>query len=139
MEGALYVADTYNNKIKQVYPHPREARTFAGTGRAGLRDGPLEQAEFDEPAGISAAGGKLYVADTNNHVIRVIDPVSRQVSTLVLREIPRLARWETPVERIEPRAVRAGDAELQIVLDLPEGCKWNPAAPVEVFSSVAGG
>src|SRR6185436_7041557 len=29
--------------------------------------------KFDEPAGISYAGGKLYIADTNNHQIRVID------------------------------------------------------------------
>ena len=33
---------------------------------------------FDEPAGISAAAGKLYVADTNNHLIRVIDLRSRE-------------------------------------------------------------
>jgi sugar lactone lactonase YvrE len=86
VDGVLYVADTYNNKIKQVFPATRAARAFAGSGRAGLRDGSLEEAEFDEPAGISAAGGRLYVADTNNHAIRVIDLAARRVCTLDLRE-----------------------------------------------------
>ena len=47
-------------------------------------------ATFNEPAGISAAGGKLYVADTNNHAIRVVElaPPNR-VTTL---EIEGLAR-----------------------------------------------
>ncbi|MEE8452997.1 MAG: thioredoxin-like domain-containing protein [Thermoguttaceae bacterium] len=69
-EGTLYVADTYNNKIKAINPTDGTTRTIAGTGQPGLDDdGPT----FNEPAGISAAFGRLYVADTNNHVIRVID------------------------------------------------------------------
>ena len=55
---------------------------------------------FDEPAGITAAGDKLFVADTNNHVIRVIDlQRGNEVSTL---SIPTLA----------PPAAAAGDARL---------------------------
>ncbi|MBN2579575.1 MAG: hypothetical protein JXB10_11345 [Pirellulales bacterium] len=69
-EGKLYVADTYNHKIKTVDPAGGETRTIAGTGRRGARDDP---AEFNEPGGLSAAGGKLYVADTNNHAVRVIE------------------------------------------------------------------
>ena len=84
VDGVLYVADTYNNKIKQVFPRTMSATTLAGAGRAGLRDGSFEEAEFDEPAGISAAGGRLYVADTNNHAIRVMDLNRRSVSTLTV-------------------------------------------------------
>lgn len=65
----LFVADTYNHKIKVVDPKTGETRTLVGTGRAGTTDDPPE---FNEPGGISAADGKLYVADTNNHLIRVI-------------------------------------------------------------------
>ena len=76
----LYVADTYNNKIKVIDPADGTTRTIAGTGKPGREDDP---AQFDEPAGISAAAGKLYVADTNNHLIRVIDlDRDHQVSTL---------------------------------------------------------
>ena len=41
------------------------------------------QATFNEPAGITAAGGKLYVADTNNHAIRVVELAApHRVTTL---------------------------------------------------------
>ena len=34
---------------------------------------PADPAEFDEPAGLTAAAGRIYVADTNNHLIRVVE------------------------------------------------------------------
>ncbi len=71
-EGALYVADTYNNKIKRLSPDGR-SETFAGTGEEGLRDGEAVEACFDEPQGLAVAGGALYVADTNNHALRAVD------------------------------------------------------------------
>ena len=80
--GRIYVADTYNHKIKVIDPAARESRTLAGTGEAGLEDGPLDEASFHEPAGLSAAGDKLFVADTNNHAVRVIDLEKGLVSTL---------------------------------------------------------
>ncbi len=75
--GKIYVADTYNNKIKVVDAKTGETKTIAGTGEAGLADSP---AQFDEPAGIAYAKGLLYVADTNNHLVRVIDLASGRVS-----------------------------------------------------------
>jgi len=68
--GLLYVADTYNNKIKVIDPGDGTTRTLAGSGRPGRSDDPPT---FDEPAGITAADGRLFVADTNNHLIRVIE------------------------------------------------------------------
>ena len=80
--GALYVADTYNHKIKRVLPATRSAFTLLGTGEAGHRDGPGSQALFSEPSGLSIADGKIYVADTNNHQVRVADLESGEVTTL---------------------------------------------------------
>ena len=78
-DGHLYVADTYNNKIKTVDLKTGAARTLVGRPEAGKADSP---ARFDEPAGISYAAGKLYVADTNNHLIRTIDLKTNDVKTL---------------------------------------------------------
>src|SRR5690606_25130856 len=78
--GKLYVADTYNDKIKVIDLQTSACRTLVGTGKSGSADNP---AQFDEPAGISFAANKLYVADTNNHLIRVIDlSQNNAVSTL---------------------------------------------------------
>ncbi len=87
-DGKLYVADTYNSKIKLLDPVKRTCVTFLGGEPPGWLATPL----FHEPGGISYAGGKLYVADTNAHRIRIVDVQTKTVSTLKLQgvEAPRL-------------------------------------------------
>ena len=84
-EGVLYVADAYNHKIKKVYPENRASFSFLGSGEVGFEDGVGSAATFFEPGGVSAAHGKLYIADTNNHAVRVADLGSGEVRTLEIR------------------------------------------------------
>ena len=84
-DGVLYVADTYNNKIKRAFPNTRSVLTLLGTGEAGFRDGEGNQALFHEPTDVSVAAGKLYIADTNNHAIRVADLSTNEVISLELK------------------------------------------------------
>ena len=79
---AIYIADMYNHRIKRIDPRTRRVVGYAGTGRPGHQDGAVAKAEFYEPGGLSVAGDRLYVADTNNHVVRVIDLGSGEVRTL---------------------------------------------------------
>ena len=81
-DGALWVVDSYNNKIKRIDPATRESRAVFGSGAVGADDGAWGAASFFEPADVSALGGKLYIADTNNHAIRVADLANGAVSTL---------------------------------------------------------
>ncbi len=83
-DGLLYVADTYNHKIKRLNPRTRELETLIGTGKSGKANGPARQAELNEPNGLCFARGKMFIADSNNHLIRVYDPKSGLVSTLNL-------------------------------------------------------
>jgi len=89
----LFVADTYNHKIKAFDLATGLMTTLAGTGRAGHRDGPAASAEFHEPGGLSVAGRTLYVADTNNHVVRTLDLETGMVGTLELRGLTPPAAW----------------------------------------------
>jgi DNA-binding beta-propeller fold protein YncE len=136
-QGRIYVADTYNNKIRVVQPKTGATTTLAGTGRPGRSDSP---AQFDEPAGITAADGKLYVADTNNHLIRVIDLKDGRVSTLSLAGLtppkppaassrPSLAG--AAQERLPLAVVRPekGTIRFDVSLKFPPGFKINPQAP----------
>jgi len=82
--GACYIADTYNHKVKRLYPALRRVETVLGTGKPGRGEGP--EAAFFEPGGLSAAAGRLYVADTNNHRICVADLGAGTVTTLPLGE-----------------------------------------------------
>jgi hypothetical protein len=77
--GKLFIADTYNNKIKICDPTTQTVKTFAGDGQPGDQD---DSPRFYQPGGLSVAGNSLYVADTNNHKIRVIEISSRAVKTL---------------------------------------------------------
>ncbi len=83
-DGVLYVADTYNHKVKRVLPKTRSVFTVAGTGASGHVDGPFAQARFSEPSGLSIANGMMYIADTNNNAIRVANMETNEVATLEL-------------------------------------------------------
>jgi len=50
-EGVVYIADTYNHKIKKILPNTRGSFTVLGSGQAGSLDGPGKQAQFSEPSG----------------------------------------------------------------------------------------
>ncbi|MCL4867462.1 MAG: redoxin domain-containing protein [Anaerolineae bacterium] len=80
-DGLIYLADTYNSKIKRLNPATREVTTFLG-GERGWQDGVGATAQFDEPGGLTAARGRLYIADSNNHAIRTADLQTGQVKTL---------------------------------------------------------
>jgi DNA-binding beta-propeller fold protein YncE len=82
----VYVADTYNDKLKRLDPMTRRVTSWAG-GEAGHEDGDLAAARFWEPSGLSLAGRRLYVADTNNHAVRLIDLDAGTVRTLEIRGV----------------------------------------------------
>jgi uncharacterized protein (TIGR03437 family) len=73
--GNIYVADTFNSRIRKVSP-AGIITTVAGGGRGGLGDGgPATAASLDNPNGVAVdAAGNLYVADTHNSRIRKVSP-----------------------------------------------------------------
>jgi hypothetical protein len=143
-DGTLYVADTYNSKIKVLDPAADEIETVFGLGGlGGFRDGAAAEAAFDEPGGLDYADGLLYVADTNNHAIRVIDLASGEVSTLSFPnpELLQIENRPTVIAGnaaaglhidIPAQSLAAGDGEIELRISLPEGYKLNNLAP---FSS----
>lgn len=74
-DGALYIADTYNHRLRVLDLVAKQLGTAAGSER-GWADGTAGSAKLDEPGGLSVANGKVYVADTNNQLIRVFDPAT---------------------------------------------------------------
>lgn len=81
-QNYLWVADTYNHKIKRVDPRTGNCQMMLGQGTAGHQDGQSIKARFSEPSGLSAIAAHLYVADTNNHAIRRIALDTLEVTTL---------------------------------------------------------
>jgi DNA-binding beta-propeller fold protein YncE len=131
----VLIADTYNDKIKLLDPKSRSVETFLGTGTEGQTDG--KEASFYEPGGISLAGDKLFVADTNNQAIRVVDLKTKETSTLKIRRLK-------PPKQTEPRAISPNLKEINLSgvelsesdknavifnVELPEDFHLNPDAP----------
>ncbi len=136
-DGLIYVADTYNHKIKLVDPVRRTATTLIGNGMRGFKDGSFSEAEFNEPSGLVMIGNRLYIADCNNHQIRVADLHTRTVSTLRFSDLAPVAErtMDTFAGReikLQPNKVRPGAARISIGLSLPEGYNLYDLAPFYV-------
>lgn len=137
------VADTYNHRIKLVDPEKRAVEAWIGSGVAGLKDGVGLAARFSEPSGFAITPDErtLYIADTNNHAIRVLDIDSKRVTTLELTGVPRsMSRDHPRARRLAdlPGAVRItsdalvlepnGEATLRLALSLPAGHEYTKGA-----------
>jgi hypothetical protein len=77
----IYLSEATANVIRMI--KNGEVTTIAGTGVAGLRDGPGAQAMLNVPTGIALGpDGALYLADSSNHVIRrIANDAARTVTT----------------------------------------------------------
>jgi len=146
--NTVFVADSYNHKIKVLDVASATIQTFAGDGTAGYKDGPASEARFSEPAGLalSADGNTLYVADTNNFLIRKVDLATKEVSTLALSGVPpprsttsasssqaaltSLTNPRSTVVMVDPPVPVPLDKEVTLMLDirLPEGYKYTKGA-----------
>lgn len=71
--GNLYIADTQNQRVRKV--SNGVITTIAGTGTFGYSGdgGPATQATLASPSGVAVdSSGNVYIADTNNHLIRKV-------------------------------------------------------------------
>jgi thiol-disulfide isomerase/thioredoxin len=135
-EARLYVADTYNNKIKLIDPTTGQTQTLIGAGPAGFADGPALKAELNEPGGLVFDQGKLYIADTNNNLIREYDPANKLVTTLQIADASRLlpsapspAKFVGSAVTLGAQHVAPGSSGIVLNVTIPAGYKFNAAAP----------
>ncbi len=136
----LYIADTYNSKIKLLDPLSSEITTLWGEEH-GWRDG--AQPLFYEPGGLDLADGILYVADTNNHSIRMIELATGQTNTLVLSGIEQ---FSTPAQQqlgteleLPLQTLREGMGSAVLDVHTPTGYKFNDLAPSSIQWEAEGG
>jgi hypothetical protein len=143
----LLIADTYNHKIKVLDPVARSVKSFAGAGKPGQSDG--ARPSFYEPGGLAVAGDKLYVADTNNHAVRVVDLKTKETKTLQIKGLQPPATNQSAASadvapnaeeiKLAPQKIRTGQSRLLINVELPPGYHLNPTAPQRYKVSVEQG
>jgi thiol-disulfide isomerase/thioredoxin len=128
--GSVFIADSYNHKVKKLDVAKREVKTVIGTGKAGNG---LSPAQLSEPAGVSAIKGKLFIADTNNHRVCVVDLKSGAMSELKIDGLqpPPAPKESTAagdskgVIDVAPQSVAGESLTFEVRLKLPEGFKLN--------------
>jgi sugar lactone lactonase YvrE len=81
--GRIIVADTYNDRIRAIYPDGTVS-TIAGSGTSGLADGPAAASAFHTPSGVAVDPAlNIYVADFGNVAIRPDQGLVRPVSVAI--------------------------------------------------------
>ena len=79
---SLFVADTNNHRVRRIELATNHVTTLAGSGAAGLDDGPPGEATFSQPIGVAVdLDGTVYVTEVNNNDIRRVDTLGN-VTTL---------------------------------------------------------
>jgi thiol-disulfide isomerase/thioredoxin len=80
-DGSVTLSDAGHHRVVLLRPDEAEA-TVIGTGFRGWVDGPLQGASFSSPQGTAWLDDALYIADTENHVIRRVDWATEDVTTV---------------------------------------------------------
>jgi thiol-disulfide isomerase/thioredoxin len=139
-DGNLFIADSYNHKIKQFDIQRGKCETWLGTGKPG--DG-LDPVQFAEPAGLAIHGETLFIADTNNQRILTVDLKTKQAKEFSISGLtsPQPIAEEAAaddddeddsIKEVDRQTVKPGEkVHVQVRFTLPEGYKLNEEAPVK--------
>lgn len=130
-DGDLLVADSGTHTIKRIDKAGNISLVAGNEGRSGSADGDAGTALFNAPIGIAALDAKIYVADTYNDRIRVIE--NGQVRTLAGSETGfadgTAAKFNTPtglaIWNGKLLVADAGNFRIRVVE--PDGSVWTLA------------
>lgn len=84
-DGDLIIADSHNDRIRRIDRQTQIITTIAGSGDTGFDGdgGPATDAMLNSPGGVAVApNGDIYIADTLNYRIRMIDHASGNIHTV---------------------------------------------------------
>ena len=130
-DGALYLTDTYNSKIKKLNPQTGDVATVFGGGGS-----------LDEPGGLAFDGNTLYVADTNDSAIKTVNLMAKTATPLKLAGLsaPQLGALPEAVATKEDTKILAPGATVNLVFtpQIPKGYHLNYEAPMKVEIKTTG-
>jgi len=120
--GAIYVADTWKNRVQKFDLKTGASTTVAGTGEKGFSGdgGPATEAKFDGIHCVSLTGDNLYLADLANRRIRVVNLKNGMVKTVAgngQKGIPSDGAVAVEAPLVDPRAVIADEKGNVFILE----------------------
>ncbi len=121
-DDIVYFVDSETSSIREIDLKTQYVRTIVGHGlfAFGYKDGKTGESLFQHPLGLCATANKIFVADTYNSSIRVIDQDNDSVSTLIGKQgMSTICRLNDPIcdtlELYEPSDVKWYQDKLYIV------------------------
>lgn len=134
-QSGVFIADTYNHAIRRYDPAKEELFNVTGKAIRGDKNGKNEVALFNEPNDVLKVGEKIYIADTNNHSIKMIDYIKGEVSTLPIlppnKSEEMLEKYQEDLPNVIRKTalnVKSG-AGVKARILLEDGWKINKEAP----------
>jgi sugar lactone lactonase YvrE len=112
--GDIYLADTWNNRVRKIDAKTGIISPLAGTGQKGFSGdgGPARQAQFGGVycIALDPKGDALFLADLDNRRIRRVDITTGLVTTVAgngQRGVPQDGAEARSAPLVDPRAVAA--------------------------------
>jgi DNA-binding beta-propeller fold protein YncE len=123
-DGVVYIADTWNNRVRRIDPKTAVISPFAGTGRKGFAGdgGPAADAQFGGVYCIAfdPKSERMYLADLDNRRIRAITMKTGIVTTVAgngQKGVPKDDALAVEAPLVDPRAVAADGAGNVYILE----------------------
>ena len=142
--GNLYIADTDNNRVREVAASTGVITTISGDGNAGYSGdgGPATLAQVSHPAAVAADGkGNVYIADTGNAAIRKVDARTGVITTVAGTGIIGFSgdnAAATSAQLDEPQGVSVDSSGNLFIADTRNQRVREVAARTGIISTIAG-
>ncbi|MGA8528879.1 MAG: Ig-like domain repeat protein [Acidobacteriaceae bacterium] len=145
--GDIFIADSHHNRVREVYgpgPNVGKIMTVAGDGTAGYDSTATvaTSTSLDVPGGVAIDGaGNLYIADTNNNVIREVNLTTNSIRTVAGTSTPGYTGdtgAATSAELNSPQGITVDPAGNLYIADTGNNAVREVNASTQVITTIAG-
>ena len=143
-DGALYVAEVSNHRVRRLDLRTGELATVAGCGQQGYSGdgGPAAQASMNEPYEIRFdADGNMFVVEMKNHVVRRVDAKTKIMSTVAGAGKPGFGGDGGPATKAlfrQPHSIALDNHGGLYIADIGNHCIRRVDLATGIVESVAG-
>ncbi len=145
--GDLFIADSHHNRVREVYasgPNAGKITTVAGDGTAGYDSTATvaTSTSLNVPGGVAIDGaGNLYIADTNNNVIREVNLTTGSIRTVAGTSTPGYTGDTGPATAAELNSPQGITVDIEgdlYIADTGNNAVREVNASTQVISTIAG-
>lgn len=105
-DNAIFITDSLAHTVRRISKDGMVTTIAGMPGTSGDADGTTAVARFNSPAGLAIdEDGNLYIADTLNHAVRMLDRQGRVLTIAGTAGTPGTVSWELPANLYQPTGI----------------------------------